>query len=191
MINVAVQDLTLTFLYFRFTFKPKLRVLTAHVGWRHEAVHSFCLDAIKSAWHEGFAWLSEVGLIDAPCLQLFNLANYMGWPLAGVPVRESRQTYDNAFTHLGKTLSVEGWVRSNVESLLDIYISDHSPFGWRDGNAAIRIAEIAGLIHCLGRDMEILKRSSVNHLALIQADMFNLGSAEEWVTTLYSRALAT
>lgn len=170
--------------YLRFVFKPKLRVLTAHLGWRHEATHNFCLAALESDWPGGFSWLSDAGVLGAPCLSLFNLADHMGWPLAGVPIGEPRSISD---MRLGEAIAKGNWVNVDAKALLALYIEDEKPFGWRSSNSAIRLAQIAGLCVNKGRDSEIFERCAVTHSALIDADMFGLGAASEWIAALRTR----
>lgn len=50
----------------RFVFKPKMHVLTAHLGWPHGAAREFCLTALQADWPRGFAWLKEAGVNSAP-----------------------------------------------------------------------------------------------------------------------------
>lgn len=172
--------------HLRFIFKPKLQVLTVHIGWHHEAAHAFCLEALKNDWPAGLTWLSEVGLLQAPCLLLFNLANHMGWPLAGLPIGP-QAVYQSAELRFSDALSQAQWNSVGAESLLDCYVADRKPFGWRDTNSAIRLAQIAGLVKSLERDCAVFDRCAADHLALIQSDMFNLGSATSWVQSLRSR----
>lgn len=176
--------------HLRFVFKPKLHVLTAHVGWRHEATHRFCMEALRVDWLAGFNWLSEAGLIQSPCLLLFNLSNYMEWPLAGLPVGGSDAVRESSEGRLANAMSRAQWNGVSAQWLLDHYLSDQSPFNWGNANAALRIAHIAGLVTTLKSDISLFDRCVAEHLSKIQADMFSLGSATTWIQALRSRSKA-
>lgn len=174
----------------RFVFKPKMHVLTAHLGWSHKAVREFCLTALQSNWPQGFAWLKEAGVVDAPCLSLFNLADYMAWKLGGMSVGGDPAVYESAEIRLGEALEGTHWWQQDAQRLLAHYVNDQAPFDWRASNSAIRLAEIAGLSKVLGAGLAHFDRCASDHQALIETDMFGLGSASVWIASLRAR-LAT
>lgn len=173
--------------YLRFVFKPKLRTLSAHLGWRHDLTHHFCLTALKADWPRGFSWLSEAGVLGAPCLTLFNLADHMGWSLAGMPIGEPRSVYESAQMRLGDAIAGSGWMSTDARALLVRYVEDEKPFTWRSSNSAIRLAQVAGLCASMGSGSEAFEQCAAAHSALIEADMFSLGSAESWIAALRAR----
>lgn len=181
---VSAKAATEVTTYLRFVFKPKLRVLTAHLGWRHEASHNFCLEALESDWPSGFSWLSEVGILGGPCLSLFNLAEHMGWPLAGIPIDGLRSI---SAMQLRDAIVNDSWMSIDAKALLGRYVKDEKPFGWRSCNSAIRLAQIAGLCVSTKNSNEIFEQCAATHLTLIEADMFGLGSASGWIAALRNR----
>lgn len=182
----SVQDVDVT-AYLRFVFKPKFRILTAHLGWRHEITHNFILTALESDWPRGFSWLSEAGVLDAPCLSLFNLADYLSWPLAGMPIGEPQSVYEEAEIRLSDAIERNGWTSTDAKTLLSHYVDDEAPFTWRSSNSAIRLAQIAGLCVSIDSNGEVFERSVVTHAALIETDMYGLGSAANWIAALRTR----
>lgn len=171
----------------RFVFKPKMRVLTAHLGWSHGPARDFCLQALQADWPRGFAWLKEAGVFETPCLSLFNLADHLGWRLGGMPVGDVSAVCESAETRLGAWLESRQWIHQNAQALLACYIADHAPFNWRGSNSAIRLAQIAGLIRHLGVNIAEFDQCATNHAALIETDMFGLGGAVDWAARLRVR----
>lgn len=177
--------------YLRFVFKPKMHVLTAHLGWRHRAVHDFCVTALEEDWPRGFAWLKDAGVINAPCLSLFNLADYMGWKLGGMPVGSAPAVYESAEVRLAEVLKQSQWMQQDSAGLLARYAEDRKPFGWRASNSAIRLAEVAGLSSCMGAGTALFDRCASDHAAAIETDMFGMGTASSWLFALRSRLAGT
>lgn len=171
----------------RFVFKPKMHVLTAHLGWRHSAARDFCLSALEKDWPRGFAWLKDAGVIDAPCLTMFNLADYMGWKLGGMPVGSAPAVYESAEVRLAEILEQGEWRHQDSAGLLTCYTDDRAPFSWQASNSAIRLAEVAGLSWSLGIDAALFDRCAQDHAAMIETDMFGLGKAASWTVALRTR----
>lgn len=173
--------------YLRFIYKPKLSVLTMHIGWRHEPTHNFCMDVLESEWPRGYLWLSEAGVILAPCLTIFNLAEYMGWSLGGIQLNATTSIYKEEMGHLKDVIKGTDWGSMHVKSLLTLYIEDRKPFGWRASNSAIRLAQIAGLCLSTGENRRVFDQCALAHAALIESDMFALGTASSWIASLQKR----
>jgi len=183
--NQANQSSLHTWL--KFEYKPRLQVLTAHLGWSDPVVHEFCLDALKCDWPKGYEWLSEVGVIENPTLLLFNLASGCHWDLNGMPMN-TETDFSLALEQLANT----GLLKPvSSEDLLDLLLADSKPFAWSESNSAIRIAQIAGLVKKRRLDLSVLDECALSHLALIQADMFGLGSADLWIRSLRSRVMCS
>lgn len=171
----------------RFVFKPKMHVLTAHVGWRHSAAREFCFEALEKDWPRGFAWLKDAGVIGAPCLSMFNLADYMGWKLGGMPVGSASSVYESAEVRLTEVLDQSQWGRQDSAGLLACYADDRLPFRWQASNSAIRLAEVAGLSWFLRADVALFDRCAREHAAVIETDMFSMGKASDWTGALRAR----
>lgn len=171
----------------RFVYKPKLQVLTTHLGWHHKDSSDFCLTALKADWPEGFSWLTEAGVLDAPCLSLFNLAGHLSWPLGGMPLGDRENTYENAVIKLDECLSDSNWWRIDTEGLFFRYVEDAEPFRWRSCNSAIRLAQIAGLCALYGNRTEVFEQCASAYSVLIEADMCGLGRASTWIAALRER----
>jgi hypothetical protein len=171
----------------RFVFKPKMHVLTVHLGWRHKAADAFSVTALENDWPKGFAWLKDAGVISAPCLSLFNLADHMGWVLGGMPVGGPLSAYESAVVRFGQVMGGSGWGQKDSRGVLACYVEDQMPFGWRSCNSAIRLAQVAGLCAALDEDGALFERCAAEHAALIDTDMFGLGSSANWIASLRSR----
>lgn len=155
--------------------------------WCHSASRDFCLAALEEDWPSGFAWLKEAGVIDAPCLLLFNLADYMGWKLGGIPVGSAPAVYESADVRSAEVLKQSQWMQQDSAGLLACYAEDRKPFGWRASNSAIRLAEVAALSSCVGSDTALFDRCASDHAAVIETDMFGMGTASGWLVALRSR----
>jgi hypothetical protein len=171
----------------RFVFKPKMNVLTVHFGWNHQISRDFCLAALQADWPQGYAWLKEVGVICAPCLSLFNLADHLEWSLGGMPISDVAAVYENAETKLAEWLESRQWFCQDAKELLACYIADKAPFNWRGSNSAIRLALIAGLSNSINRSSADFDQCASDHFLLIETDMFGLGTAAGWISSLRAR----
>lgn len=167
-----------------------MQVLAAHWGWSHRGAREFCLEALRSDWKRGFAWLNEASVTQAPCLRMFNLAGYFKWSLGGMPVGEVEGVYGSAESDFRKVLASGQWVVNDPASLLENFITDTSPFNWRVDNAALRLAEIGGLSKALGLGAAEFDRCAELHQQSIDAGMFGLGSSDAWITSLRKRLTA-
>ena len=173
--------------HIRIVFKQKLRVLAVHLGWNHSVARDFCLEAVKLDWPRGYAWLEDAGVLSAPCLSLFNLADQLKWCLGGRPISSMDAVSCNTRNSLSDWLQERSWSHSGPQALLGTYVADKAPFNWRGCNSALRLGQIAGLSMCLGRDAQDFDACAAMHISLIQADMFDLGLASEWISTLRVR----
>jgi hypothetical protein len=175
--------------YLQFISKPTFRILEVHLGWHHDATYDFFLAALKADWPRGFTWLSEVGVLDAPCVCLFNLGGYMRWPGHAISFREPQSFYETV-THFGDVISKSDWGNVNEKGLLARYVENEKPFGWLSScSCAIRLAHIAGLCASNVGDEEVFDRCAKTYSALIEAHMFSLGTASSWIAALRTRLL--
>ena len=184
----STQDYSLT-TNLRFAYKSKLQVLTMYVGWTQADTRRFVLRALKEAWPSGLEWILETGLLHTPAMLLFNLADQMGWRFAGMPSGGNDIDFERVLVELSDRLVIEKIRLESSQSLLDCYLGDGKPFGWRSSNSAIRAAEIAGLLHSLGGDIDCFDSAVKGRINLIAADMFGLGSAEDWNKSLRAMIL--
>ena len=174
----------------RFAYKSKLQVLTMYVGWNQTATRRFVIRALKEAWPSGLEWISETGLLHTPAMLLFNLADQMGWRFAGMPVGGDDLDFEKTLVQLNEVSVIDKCRLESIQSLLYCYLDDIKPFSWRNSNSAIRVAEIAGLLHSLGADFSCFDLAVRERINLIDGDMFGLGSAEPWTKSLRAIALS-
>lgn len=171
----------------RFVAKSKMRVFTVHLGWRHESAREFCLTALQQDWPRGYAWLSDAGVLQAPCLSLFNLAAFASWRLGGLPLERLTSEDRDAEISLDAALGEFRWGESSSRELLGIYAAGHGPFRWGTCNSAVRLGQIAGLCKVLTTGTELFDRCAADYASLVQTDMFGLGSGAEWIASLRRR----
>jgi len=176
--------------YLRFDSKPTSRILTVHLGWRHDAAYDFFLEALKADWPRGFSWLSEVGVLDAPCVCQFFLGSYMR-PAYGISFREPQSFYEEV-SRFGELIARSDWGNLNAKGLLARYVTDEKPFGWLSScSCAIRLALIAGLCaNKVGGSEEVFDRCAKTYSKLIEADMASLGTGSSWIAALRTRLLS-
>jgi len=169
----------------KLSYKQNLRVIAVQIGWRHEESHKFCLDMLKMDWPEGYNWLLDVGVISAPCLNLFNLSSYMGWILGGIPVFDNIEKLkeEERFSNL---LEREHWQITNSNILFSRYVADVKPFTWNACNSAIRVAEVAALSRLIGSPKDF-DDCVLRYQPLIEADMYSLGSYNRWISGLKAK----
>jgi hypothetical protein len=174
--------------YLHLVYKPKLKVFTVHSGWKNSFSHAFAVDSIRQMWVPGYDWLTRVKVITAPCMVMFNVADHMNWISGGLDCKKELPEFQSQASAL-----LDGLVSQKVRSLvtpsqlLDCYLHDDHPFHWKNCNSALRIAEIAGLVKLLGvRENEALDRAK-EFSALINADMFDLGKGDNWISNLFER----
>lgn len=171
----------------RFVAKQKMRVFTVHLGWRHETAHEFCLTALQQDWPRGYKWLRDAGVVQSPCLSLFNLAGFAQWRLGGVPFEHLMCAVQDAEISLDRALGEFRWGERNSRELLDTYVNGHEPFHWGACNSAVRLGQVAGLSSILASGTAVFDCCVADHSALIETDMFGLGSGAEWIAALRRR----
>lgn len=169
----------------RIDYAPRLRAVSVGLGWRHEGAHQFCIEALGKAWPRGFDWLNNSGVLGFPCLMSFNLGDFMGWSASTLPVDSE---FTGALEYELSRLCAQGhdrrWYSLSVQNLLEIYVKDQRPFHWRASNSALRLGEIAGLCSVLRSGDQLFEDSAARHEALIQSDMFQMGNAVSWISSI-------
>lgn len=172
--------------YLRFVHKSKLKVLSTHVGWSDDSSHAFIVKMLQKHWIVGYEWFHQARLLDAPSVLVFNLSEELGHRYGGMPVGDSADAFEQALSGLGDFVLRENVQTVGTMRLLNLYLADTAPFAWEQCNSALRLAHIAAL---LVGDVDRLSEfdSCVeSRFARIEADMFKLGSANEWVQALRS-----
>lgn len=167
--------------FVRFDYAKRARSASFSVGWRHDGVHEFCMRVLKNDWREGYDWLCCSGVIDLPCFNSFRVGDGMGWPLGELPIDDN---LEHEIDRLCSMITANGWHLGGVNDLLSIYGDDKAPFRWISGNAALRLAEIAGICLDIEGGFDVFERCAIEYGALIQADMFNMGDASDWISSL-------
>ncbi len=167
----------------RLAYKAKLNVVTLHIGWRNAEVHAFCVKQLQSAWPEGHVWLQEIGLVSAPCMTQFNLADVAGLGAGALWLNADRESQ---LLVLRRALRDRELVDCSLSELLARYLADRKPFSWAATNAAIRAVEIAGIIRQLGLPSARSHFSEVigNHREQIAHDMYGRGVPDAWIEAL-------
>ncbi|MCA1323611.1 hypothetical protein [Herbaspirillum sp. alder98] len=171
-----------TFLW--LAFKPASQIVSIRIGWRSDSAYEFCVDTMKESWGDGYRWFRDAKVLDVPCLQTFNLAQYMKWRFIGIRIDEF---FDAEVSRLKDVISSNGCIVNSSEELFDRYAREDVLASWFSGNAALRLGEIAGLSVLLKKDKEEVMQVANKYLKSIQQDMYSLGTAEQWVKALVNR----
>lgn len=174
-----------------FAYKQRARILTAHLGWVNPEVKRFCVDCLERYWPGGYEWLRSVGMIESPVLNYFNLQKFLDWRSGGMPVNSALLDCSSSLGGLVALLSKSGWLEYGADRVMQVLVSDASPYPWGVGNGALRIAEIAGFSSLLGYGVTEFDRCAVQHRMQISGNMFQTGSADDWLSGLRAELLRT
>ena len=171
----------------RFVSKPLSKTLTVRLGWSHRSARDFTIEMLKTSWPQGYTWLQDAGVLPTPAYSIFNINSIMDWGYKDMPYEG--EAYFKEELALSEVLQQSNWLEMRAADLLELYENDNAPFGWRDDNAAIRLAEMAGILISLGKDVSIFDICAEKYASLIDFDMFKMGSGSDWTAALRKKII--